>query len=513
MRRIKLIRSNTARSEGESRVSRKLHVLRKSGEYGKASGSARKSGESRVTRTPHTARKSGEPRTPRKFHFMRKSGESRVTRTPHTSRRSGADVKKPNAVIYFLVYVFIYPIFKIFFRLKVDREDYAPPKGPFIVLSNHTSFMDFLLTMLTIYPRRLNAVAAQKFYLYKPLNKLLPLMGCIPKNLFDPDIRSIKGIIKVLGRGDRILLYPEGRCTVAGAYMGMHESTGKLIKKFGAPVLSCHIDGAYTCMPFWRKGMRFGRVRVTLANLFSAEDTREMSEAEINCRIDARLGGLDARPPKKPLRVLRARRLAEGLQNILYYCPSCGSEFTLETAGNVIRCSVCGFAAEMGRDAKIAPMARRGARVSSNEFPDTAQKWYKLQCEHETRSLTQDMPPLTVNVTVRMPGAPGKGIVPCGRGALTLDPKGWRYDGELNGAPASLVFPIDTVPAMPFDPDDNFQIYANGGFYSFTPEGDAPACAKYATIGECAYWKFASPVRMTPGCESGFPVNDRSNDS
>ena len=85
---------------------------------------------------------------------------------------------------------------KLLFRLKVDRKNYDPPKGPFVVVSNHVSFMDFLLVMLSLYPRRLNAVAAQKFYFYRPLDKLLPMMGCIPKNLFDPDVRSIIRIKK-----------------------------------------------------------------------------------------------------------------------------------------------------------------------------------------------------------------------------------------------------------------------------------------------------------------------------
>ena len=90
-------------------------------------------------------------------------------------------IKRPNAVLYFLVYIFIYPFLKIGFRLKVDKSGYEPPKGPFVVVSNHASFMDFIVVMLSLYPRRMNAVAARKFFLYKPLDKLLPVMGAIPK--------------------------------------------------------------------------------------------------------------------------------------------------------------------------------------------------------------------------------------------------------------------------------------------------------------------------------------------
>ncbi|MCL2773262.1 MAG: 1-acyl-sn-glycerol-3-phosphate acyltransferase [Oscillospiraceae bacterium] len=408
-------------------------------------------------------------------------------------------VKKPNGILYFLVYIFIYPFLKIMFRLKVDRTNYRPPKGPFIVLSNHTSFMDFLLTMLTIYPLRLNAVAAQKFFLYKPLNKLLPLMGCIPKNLFDPDIRSVIGIKSVIKRGGRILLFPEGRCTVDGPYMGMDKTTGILIKSLGVPVISCHIDGAYTCMPFWRKGIRFGRERVTLANLFTAEDMESMSADEINAAIDRSLSGMNTPAPSKPLRVFKEKRLLEGLQNIIYYCPKCGREFTLETKGNTIYCTACGNTATMDCYAKLIP-------TQGSIIPKSVHDWYKEQAVYEMQFLKEDMEPIKVQVTVRMPLKEANGIEPCGNGTLWLDPKGWHYDGQLLSEEVHLFFPIEMVPAMPFDPNDNFQIYSNGSFYSFTSE-NACACAKYATIGECAYWRFAPAVQMTPGYDSGFCIN------
>ena len=436
--------------------------------------------------------------------------------------------RKPNGVIYFIVYILFFPLLKLLFRLKVDRTNYNPPKGPFLVLSNHVSFMDFLLVMLSFYPRRLNAVAAQKFYFYRPLNRLLPLMGCIPKNLFDPDIRSIMRIKSVIKRGDRILLYPEGRCTTAGAYMGIHTSTGKLIKNLGVPVISCHIEGAYTCMPFWRDSLRFGRERLTVADLFTAQDTKLLSINEINNAIDARLGGFDTPAPRKPFMTFKARRLANGLQNLLYWCPKCGKELTLETEGCIIRCTFCGNTAEIDRTAVLTP-------APGSTVPDSIQSWYREQTLYEKRKLSEDMPPINIGVTVRMPvkkeseesrrGVKQRdaklddpiarsrisghaktskyGIMPCGTGILSLDSAGWRYNGELSGEPVSLFFPIDSVPALPFDPGDNFQIYQKGSFYAFTPE-DKRLCSKYATIGECAYWRFASRVQMTPGRDGGF---------
>ena len=132
-------------------------------------------------------------------------------------KRARAKIGKPNAILYFLVYILVYPFLKLVFRLKVDRGGCRPmPAGPFIVVSNHQSFMDFLLPTLTMYPRALNAVAAQKFFFYKPLNVLLPLMGCIPKFLFDPDPRSIIGMLSVIRRGGSRRGRPSAGIPVSG---------------------------------------------------------------------------------------------------------------------------------------------------------------------------------------------------------------------------------------------------------------------------------------------------------
>jgi len=406
-------------------------------------------------------------------------------------------VKRPNPIIYFFVYIFIFPLMKLLFRLEVDRSGYKPPNGAFIAVSNHSSFMDFLIVMLSLYPKRVNAITAQKFFLFKPLHKLLPMMGCIPKNLFDPDVRSIIGIKTVLKRGDHILLFPEGRCSSDGAYAGMHKATGKLVKKLGVPIVSSYIEGGYKCMPFWRKGIRSGRVRITIANMFSSEDLQSLSIEEINRAIDARLGGDDALAPTKPFRTFGTKKLAEGLQNIIYWCPKCREEFTLETEGCIIRCTVCGNAAKLDRNMIFSPL-------SDSVVPETVHDWFRDQTRFEMAKLSEDMEPISTKVNVRLPSdVPGGGMSNCGSGTISLDANGWYYEGELNGEQVSLFFPIDTVPALPIDPDDVFQIYAHGTFYMFSPE-DTRKCVKYSLIGECAYWKFASNIQMTPGKDSGF---------
>jgi len=406
-------------------------------------------------------------------------------------------LRAPCGIIYFLLYIIFYPLLKLLFRLKVDKSNYNKPKGAFVVLANHSSFMDFLLAMLTVYPRRLNAVTAQKFFAVPILRFLFGLMGCMPKNLFEPDIRAIIGMKQTVARGGGVLLFPEGRCSVDGSYMGINKSTAKLIKNLGVPVVSCVIGGSYTAMPFWRKIFRFGSLSVTLSTLFTEEDTQTLTLDEINDSIDQSLSITDSRFSSKHYRTFTKRTLAEGLHNILYWCPHCKAEFTTETKGCKIFCTACVSSAIMNEYAQLVT-------DDSCSYPATVHEWFKMQTNHEMNKLHDDMDPINVEVTVRTPLHPDfrDGNTGDNTGVLTLSPKGWHFKGRILGSETSRTFAIEHIPAIPFDPAQNFQIYSDGQYYEFIPK-NLQSCAKYSIIGECAHRRFSSRVLMTSFCGLG----------
>jgi len=407
-------------------------------------------------------------------------------------------VKRPNAVLYFLTYIFVYPLYKICFKLEVDRKNLKVPKGAYIVLANHNTMLDFLFVMLSIYPHRLNAVGAHKWFLSSPLDKLLHFMGVIPKNMFDPDARSVMGIKTALNRGDGVLLFPEGRCSSSQAYVGIHKTTGKMIKKFGVPVISCYLEGMEICMPHWRKGFRFGRIRITFSNLFSGEDTETLSIDEMNAAIDARLSGDEGvSPAKKPFATCGSKRLAEGLHLILFYCPKCNKEFTMTSEGNTIRCTACGNEATLSREAKLTPAP---GSIAEEEIS----LWYRDQVRNVMKTVSEDMEPIVESVKVRSPSQkPGGGVVDSGSGTMRIDSKGWHFNGEIYGEKVDRFFPVDTVPAMSYDHDYAYMFYYGGEFYQFIPE-DPRKSIRYMILAECLHWKFASKVLMTPPKNSGF---------
>ena len=192
-----------------------------------------------------------------------------------------------------------------------------------------------------------------------------------------------------------------------------------------------------------------------------------------------------------------ARRLAEGLHLILYYCPKCHMEFTMTSKGNSIRCTACANEAVIGRDARLTPTPGSVAKTEIS-------LWFREQVRHEMKSISEDMEPIVDKVRVRTPSSkPGGGLVESGFGTMRIDPKGWHFDGEISGERVSKFFPVEAVPAMSYNHNDGYQLYYGGEFYIFVPE-DPRKSIKYVILAECMHWKFSTNVLLTPGVNSGY---------
>ena len=82
--------------------------------------------------------------------------------------------------------------------------------GPFVLISNHASRIDYLYTAPVCWPRRLNYVVGYNEFFQWPTSLLLNAAGVIPKKNFTPDVHSIKQIMNIISRGGCICIMPEG---------------------------------------------------------------------------------------------------------------------------------------------------------------------------------------------------------------------------------------------------------------------------------------------------------------
>ena len=139
-------------------------------------------------------------------------------------------VKKPNPFLYWFVCFFFELYIKIHFNL---HHKGVKPKGPALILSNHTSNHDYKFIAAAHWPRRITFVATYHWFTFKKLNFWLRQMGVIPKYQFAPDMASMRKIRYALEKNNALVfIAPEGTVYSSGRLGYISPSIAKTIKVF-----------------------------------------------------------------------------------------------------------------------------------------------------------------------------------------------------------------------------------------------------------------------------------------
>ena len=233
-------------------------------------------------------------------------------------------------------------------NIKVKPDpDYLKEEGPIIVISNHESYLDPVVTSMLTRGRPGNFVTGEFVFRKEPWAHWFKLGGAIPKKQFVVDTVSVKAMMKVMKRKGVLFIYPEATRCVDGSTITFDDGVAKMAKKAGAAVYIAHIHGAYLTMPRWSHGsIRRGKITVEFVRKLKGEDVKNMSAEEIHQYI---LDGIRydendyAREHKIPY---KGSNLAKGLQNVAYVCPKCSTEFSMKwvkgEGGDKLRCDKCG---------------------------------------------------------------------------------------------------------------------------------------------------------------------------
>ena len=164
----------------------------------------------------------------------------------------------------------------------------------------------------------------------------------------------------------------------------------------------------------------------------------------------------------------------------------------MQSHGNEFICTACKVGATLNKDGNLNAL-------HDSILPKSIHAWYMSQAEYLSDQLTETMTPISKKVTIEItPTNSNNDTVKSGNGNLTLSPIGWTFDGKLGAASIHLFFPIDTVPAVPFEYNGDFLIYAHGNIYRFNAREGTPG-TKIALLGELIHQKFASKPLLTKG--------------
>ncbi len=229
-------------------------------------------------------------------------------------------------------------------RRKVHKTDLIDfkTKEPFILLANHTFMFDVVHVPLRIKNVPF-IIASQTLFTKQPSKFLVSKVAhVIPKSKGKSDFKSIKKIFEVISKGYPVLIFPEGDTTFYGETNYIEESTMKLIKKIGLDVWTCNVKGGYLSKPRWATGKRRRRrIELFYDITIKKEDLKNLEVDEINKIINDALYNDAYEYQREKMHPHPGKKLAEGLENIVYVCPECNAINTIRTSGNDIKCTNC----------------------------------------------------------------------------------------------------------------------------------------------------------------------------
>ncbi len=222
------------------------------------------------------------------------------------------------------------------FRWVPGKAPSVPREGPFLLVANHTSAFDPVWIAFWIF-RRSSFMASSGLFRIPVLGTLLPLCGCFPKQKFVKDRDAMRTLDDRYTAGDVIVLFPEGRRTFDGRTCEALPGIGRLVKRLNGRVVCARVLTGHRFHPRWAKYPRWVPIRVDYdpVRTWDADTSAEQINRDISqaIQIDTEAA------PERGFTI--GFRMAEGLPDYLWACPSCFTEDALTARGHRVSCGAC----------------------------------------------------------------------------------------------------------------------------------------------------------------------------
>ena len=293
--------------------------------------------------------------------------------------------------------------------------------GPWLVLMNHSSFLDFEILSRILFPKPYQIVATSDGFVGKEW--LMRGLGCIPTQKFVRDITLLSDMRHALQvNRASVVLYPEASYSFDGTTTPLPRRLSRLFKAMGVPVVMITTYGSFTRDPLYNNlQKRKVRVSAKVECLFTTKELATLPDKELNSRLDNAFK-LDyfAWQKENGVKTPEAFR-ADGLNRILYKCPACGSEGEMTGKGISLKCEACGKEYRMEEDGSMSAVT---GLAEYSHIPD----WYAWERECVRQSVLDGTYSMDLKVKIGMM-VDHKAIYMVGDGVLHHGPSGFELDG------------------------------------------------------------------------------------
>jgi 1-acyl-sn-glycerol-3-phosphate acyltransferase len=157
--------------------------------------------------------------------------------------------------------LFLYGIFRFWLK-KIHSISNLPQRGPCIIVSNHTSYVDWMI-LSAIYKKKYVVFLANKDLDKRPfINWLMKLNILIYIDTNNPGYTYFREVVKRLEQGHIVVIYPEGTRSKNGKMKAPKIGFVKLALLTGAPIVPLGIKGAFEILPPQKKMPRLQKCEI-----------------------------------------------------------------------------------------------------------------------------------------------------------------------------------------------------------------------------------------------------------
>ena len=360
---------------------------------------------------------------------------------------------KQNIFIYRGVQVVSWFVAKFIFKRKIIRNEIKGKKGPFVVIANHQAAYDFV-NLIGITRTPMVFVISNSFYNALPIKGILNKIGVIPKQQFQTSVCDMKRMRSVIDGGKPLVIYPAGLMCEDGLSTPIPSATYKFLKWMDADVYVARSYGTYFAMPKWTKGMRAGETQLDVYKLFSREQLAEMDVETIRQETNKAIL-FDAYREQEKLQVkYKGNDNIQGLENVLYMCPHCKTEFSIGVKDkNRIFCDKCGYEQQSDEYAFLHNTAGIGQEIRyvsdwSRLIYEDLKKRIEANCESTLSAATK----------LLMIDPKKKGFSQVGEGTIELLLDRFVIIADIGGEKTELSIPTGSFASLPFCPGSYLEV-------------------------------------------------------
>ncbi len=325
---------------------------------------------------------------------------------------------------------------------KINKVNCEGLRPPYLVLQNHASFVDFPMLVKAMFPHTTAWVISVEEFIGREF--LMRGIGGIYKRKFTQDLAVVKHILTMLSRYKHsCTIYPEARFSFVGVNEEIDGALGKLAKKARCPIVVFIQHGNFLRSPQWCKHP-YRRIKVSgdFIQVATREEVLSLPAEELQRRIEEAFQYDDyAWQYENRIRITSPMR-AHNIHKVLYQCPVCGREFSMESHGTRLWCSHCGAQWEMD---EFSRLHRTNGEDIFCHVPD----WYNWEREQVRKQVLDGSYRFTDEAELYHMVNAKKGFRKIGEVSLNHGPEGFTMAGTLdNGEEFSFNRPVNTMRSL-----------------------------------------------------------------